>query len=65
MENQNNRRNFIKKAAIGSLMAVSIPEILSAAMTPAIVKKHTLIKENIILFQGDSITDAGRKKDDT
>jgi lysophospholipase L1-like esterase len=64
MENLNNRRNFIKKAAIGSLMAVSIPEILSAAMAPAIVKKHTLVKDNIILFQGDSITDAGRKKDD-
>lgn len=61
--NYNNRRNFIKKAALGGLMAVSIPEILSAAMLPP-VKKNSLGKDNIILFQGDSITDAGRNRDD-
>jgi lysophospholipase L1-like esterase len=66
MENYNNsRRNFIKKAALGGLMAVSIPEILSAAMPPAEAKKNTLMKDNVILFQGDSITDAGRNKEDT
>jgi lysophospholipase L1-like esterase len=66
MENYNNsRRNFIKKAALGGLMAVSIPEIISAAMPPAGVKKNTLVKDNVILFQGDSITDAGRNKEDT
>ncbi|MFH1118290.1 MAG: SGNH/GDSL hydrolase family protein [Bacteroidota bacterium] len=65
MENQNNnRRSFIKKAAMGGLLAVSIPEILSAAMVPAGVKKNTLSKNNIILFQGDSITDSGRNKED-
>ncbi|MFA5818038.1 MAG: SGNH/GDSL hydrolase family protein [Bacteroidales bacterium] len=65
MENQNNsRRSFIKKAALGGLMAVSIPEILSAAMVSEGVKKNTLIKDNIILFQGDSITDSGRNKED-
>jgi lysophospholipase L1-like esterase len=65
MENQNNnRRSFIKKAALGGLIAVSIPEILSAAMAPAVVKKNTLSKDNIILFQGDSITDSGRNKED-
>src|SRR5664280_2578790 len=61
--NHNGRRNFIKKAALGSLMAISIPEILSASMLPP-VKKNSLGKDNIILFQGDSITDAGRNKDD-
>lgn len=60
----NNRRNFIKKAALGSLMAVSIPEILSAAMVPSSVKKNSLNKDNVILFQGDSITDSGRNRDD-
>jgi lysophospholipase L1-like esterase len=66
MENQNNsRRNFIKKAALGGLMAVSIPEIISAAMPPAGAKKNTLMQDNVILFQGDSITDAGRNKEDT
>jgi lysophospholipase L1-like esterase len=65
MENQNNnRRSFIKKAALGGLMAISIPEILSAAMVPSAGKKNTLLKDNIILFQGDSITDAGRNKED-
>ena len=65
MENQNtNRRSFIRKAALGGLIAVSIPEILSASMPPAALKKNTLGKNNIILFQGDSITDSGRNKED-
>jgi lysophospholipase L1-like esterase len=65
MENNNNsRRSFIRKAALGGLMAVSIPEILSASMAPASAKKYTLGKGNVILFQGDSITDAGRNKEE-
>jgi lysophospholipase L1-like esterase len=65
MKNQDNsRRRFIKKAAIGSLMAVSIPEILSAAMAKGGIKKIQLLKEQTILFQGDSITDSGRNKED-
>lgn len=46
-------------------MAASIPKILSAALVSERVKKNTLTKDNIILFQGDSITDAGRNKEDT
>lgn len=66
MENQNNsRRSFIKKAAMGGIMAMSIPEIVSAAMAEKGPKKLRLEKENVILFQGDSITDAGRNKEDT
>lgn len=65
MENQsNNRRSFIKKAALGGIVAVSIPEILSAAIASEGYKKTRLEKNNVILFQGDSITDAGRKRDD-
>jgi len=45
-------------------MAISIPEILSAAMPGEGAKKITLGKDNVILFQGDSITDAGRNKED-
>jgi lysophospholipase L1-like esterase len=63
MEN-NNRRSFIKKAAVGGLMAVSIPEILSVSMMSSVMKKKSLIRDNIILFQGDSITDAGRNRND-
>jgi lysophospholipase L1-like esterase len=65
MNNENNsRRNFIKKAAIGGLMAASIPEIVTAAMAREGVKKTALQKNNVILFQGDSITDSGRSKED-
>ncbi len=65
MENQNNpRRHFIKKVAIGSLMAMSIPEILSASMAEAKAKKIRLSKDDVILFQGDSITDSGRNRKD-
>lgn len=61
-KNYNSRRGFIKKAAIGSVMALSIPEIVSAAM--ASPKKFKVEKGNTILFQGDSITDAGRNRED-
>jgi lysophospholipase L1-like esterase len=65
MENQNNRRSFLKKAALGGLMAVSIPEILSASTDSEKGKQHILTKDNIILFQGDSITDSGRNREDS
>jgi lysophospholipase L1-like esterase len=65
MENKNkNRRTFIKQATLGGLLAVSIPEILSASIMSSGSKKPSLSKDNIILFQGDSITDAGRNRDD-
>lgn len=65
MENQNNsRRSFLKKAALGTIAAISIPEILSASMVKAKSKKLELLKGQSILFQGDSITDAGRNKED-
>lgn len=44
-------------------MLAGIPEIVSAAMPPA--KKYTISKGNVVLFQGDSITDAGRSRDDS
>ncbi len=59
----NNRRDFIKKAAIGSLFAVSIPEIISASGVSS-AKKIKLTEGQTILFQGDSITDSGRNKED-
>jgi lysophospholipase L1-like esterase len=64
-QNHNDRRNFVRKAAIGSLMALSIPEIVSTAMAPATENKITLSKGNTILFQGDSITDAGRIREES
>jgi lysophospholipase L1-like esterase len=63
--NLNSRRSFIKKAALASFTAISIPEILSAAMPKDKVKTIKLSKDQVILFQGDSITDSGRNKEDT
>src|ERR1700744_5976147 len=60
MNNKNSRRQFIKSAAIGSFASLSIPQIVSAAMPKPIAKKITFDKDDIILFQGDSITDWGR-----
>jgi lysophospholipase L1-like esterase len=59
------RRSFIKKASLGGVAAISIPEIVSAAFAVEKINKITLKKDDVILFQGDSITDAGRKRDST
>lgn len=62
-----NRRNFLRNAALGAVGLTAVPEILTAAMPSAPKKKKgllsTLEKGDVILFQGDSITDAGREKE--
>lgn len=65
MERNDSRRNFLKKAALGTLAAVSIPEIISASIPKKPKKRLSLLKDQTILFQGDSITDAGRSRDET
>ncbi len=63
----NTRRNFIKTAAVGTLASISIPQIAAAAFagSNAKGKKISLQKNDIILLQGDSITDSGRNKAST
>lgn len=56
------RRDFIKNTSLAGLMALGIPEIVNAAIPSS--KSMKFKKDDIILFQGDSITDASRKKDD-
>lgn len=56
------RRSFLKKIAVGSIAAISIPEIVLSAMPPKKTKKVSIKNKDIILFQGDSITDAGRSR---
>lgn len=56
------RRNFLKTAALSSAFALSIPQIVSATTTVKKGKKITLSKDDVILFQGDSITDMGRNR---
>ncbi|CAL1518398.1 SGNH/GDSL hydrolase family protein [Chitinophaga sp. MM2321] len=61
--NNSNRRNFLRNVSLGSIAALSIPDIVSAAVAAEKTKKVTLKKEGMVLFQGDSITDAGRKRE--
>ena len=59
------RRNFLTKSAVSTAALASIPGIVSASI-PATDKKtkYSLFeKGNTVLFQGDSITDAGREKE--
>jgi lysophospholipase L1-like esterase len=58
-----NRRNFIRNVSLGSLAAISLPSLVSGAAKEVQAKKITLKKDAVVLFQGDSITDAGRKRD--
>lgn len=58
------RRNFIKKAAFGTI-AVSFPAFVNASAAKGKPREIELKKDQVILFQGDSITDAGRKRDDS
>jgi lysophospholipase L1-like esterase len=56
------RRNFLQTAAI-STTAMIVPSVLSATLPAAKKQKTVQIKKgSVILFQGDSITDAGREK---
>jgi len=55
-----NRRKFIQKLVVGSAAAY-IPQIVSAT-TKANKIALKLKKNDVVLFQGDSITDAGRDK---
>ena len=57
------RRNFLLKSTAGAAALATIPNIVSASMPSAGAKKTIFGKGNTILFQGDSITDAGRDKE--
>jgi lysophospholipase L1-like esterase len=57
------RRDFLQKVSVGSLLAASTPELLLGADSSSKAKKVVLAANDTILFQGDSITDSGRKKD--
>lgn len=61
------RRSFFAKSAVGAAALTSIPAIVSASIPGSgdtSKEKYTLFGNgNTILFQGDSITDAGRDKE--
>jgi lysophospholipase L1-like esterase len=60
MNINSNRRNFIKNTSIATIATLSLPQIVSAAFATVNIKKISLNKNDVILFQGDSITDWGR-----
>jgi lysophospholipase L1-like esterase len=56
------RRKFLRDTAALTIAGLSIPGIVSAVTNETRVGKITLNTNDTILFQGDSITDAGRSK---
>lgn len=64
LNKNNDRRNFLKKATLGSILSLTIPEVVAGVFQEEKLKKIKLEREDVILFQGDSITDAHRKRDD-
>lgn len=56
------RRNFIKLSALGGLAAISSTSFITEVLAADKIKKFNLNVNDIILFQGDSITDAGRDR---
>ncbi len=59
----NSRRKFLGTSLAGAALAISLPEIVKAAVAPApLAPKIRMAENDVILFQGDSITDAGRDK---
>jgi lysophospholipase L1-like esterase len=64
-KNQASRRDFIRNTTLATTAALSLPSLVTSAFAAEPARKRiSLQKEDVILFQGDSITDAGRKKDD-
>ncbi len=59
------RRSFIKSASVGTIAALALPNIVSAAFAKENIKKIDFNKDDVILFQGDSITDWGRDHTNT
>lgn len=64
------RRNFIKKSTLAGAGLLALPSLVSASPDASLFKtnkksgKSLLLKKgNVILFQGDSITDARRRRD--
>ncbi|MEJ2050060.1 MAG: GDSL-type esterase/lipase family protein, partial [Calditrichota bacterium] len=63
------RRDFLKSVTTSTLaamgLATAIPAMTSAA-APSQAQNYEVLQQNdVVLFQGDSITDAGRNRENT
>ena len=57
------RRDFLLKSSAGAAALISIPTIVSSSVGSKKKQKSTFFESgDTVLFQGDSITDAGREK---
>lgn len=63
--NKNGRRDFLRNVTVGGALTIGLSQIVSSAYGAGRPAKISLEKDDIILFQGDSITDAGRNRDET
>jgi lysophospholipase L1-like esterase len=66
-KNRQTRRDFLKGTALAATAGLTIPSILSSsgcssAGSANIATYHLTQENNVILFQGDSITDSGRSR---
>lgn len=60
------RRKFLTRSVTGAATLAAIPSIVSAVIPASAEEKekYSIIKKgSVVLFQGDSITDAGRNKE--
>jgi len=60
---ENTRRLFIKKAGVAGMVATPFPAMASAIYPAPTVQSSTSEKGPVVLFQGDSITDGNRTRD--
>jgi lysophospholipase L1-like esterase len=64
-DQKNSRRNFIKNSSLAGALGLAIPSIVSTAFAAEKSGKRVRIqKDDVILLQGDSITDSGRRKEE-
>lgn len=60
---ERSRRSFIRNTSLGVLGALTMPQIVSSALAAERKPKRISLNDNdVVLFQGDSITDAGRSR---
>ena len=57
------RRDFLKSTTLNAAALAAIPAIASACTGSGSKKAESLEADGVLLFQGDSITDAGREKE--
>lgn len=58
------RRYFLKTASAGGVLSLGLSQIVGSAYGADKPRKIDLRKDDVILFQGDSITDSGRNRDE-